>query len=427
MDKNFRLFILFWLSQSVSQLGSSMTSFALIVWAYTKTGSAMSVSLMTFCNYLPYVVVSLFAGSFVDRHYKKHIMLISDLVAAICSLCVLVLWQSDQLTIGCIYVVNGIIGLMNAFQSPAEGVAIGILVPKDQMSRASGMSSLSGQFITIVAPILAPAILAVGGLGSVIAVDLISFLFAFVVLLVAIHIPEHIDKQAKKETALAGCLEGFSFLKSEKGLFQIIVTMAFLNFVSRLTYENILSPMLLSRSGDNMAVLGFVQGILGAGGIIGGLIISLMKVKIEPIKMIYYFAAASFLGGDLLMGLGQNVFFWSLGGILASFPIPFIMAGQQVILYERIPREIQGKVFALRNAIQFSTIPLGILLGGFLADQVFEPFMASEHALAQLLSHLVGTGKGSGMAVMFLITGLCGSLYALWAYHSKEIQGLKQK
>jgi len=203
--------------------------------------------------------------------------------------------------------------------------------------------------------------------------------------------------------------------------------MAFLNFVSRLTYENILSPMLLSRSGENMAVLGWVQGILGAGGIIGGLIISLIKVKLEPIKMIYYFAAVSFLGGDLLMGLGQNVFFWSIGGLLASFPIPFIMAGQQNILYERIPRAIQGKVFALRNAIQFSTIPAGILLGGFLADQVFEPFMASNHSLANLLSHLVGQGKGSGMAVMFLITGLSGSMYSLCAYHKKEIKALGQK
>jgi MFS family permease len=59
------------LSQAISQLGSSMTSFALILWAYAKNGKAMTVSLMSFSNYMPYIIVSLLAGTFVDRHGKK--------------------------------------------------------------------------------------------------------------------------------------------------------------------------------------------------------------------------------------------------------------------------------------------------------------------------------------------------------------------
>lgn len=70
MNHNFKKYILFWLSGSVSQLGSAMTSYALILWSYTRTGSAMSVSLMSFFNYLPYIAVSVFAGSFVDRRSK---------------------------------------------------------------------------------------------------------------------------------------------------------------------------------------------------------------------------------------------------------------------------------------------------------------------------------------------------------------------
>ena len=95
--KNYKNFILFWLSQSVSQLGSAMTGFALILWTYEQSGSAMSVSLMSFCNYVPYILVSLFAGTFVDRHSKKAIMLISDSIAALCTLAVLVLSVGDHL------------------------------------------------------------------------------------------------------------------------------------------------------------------------------------------------------------------------------------------------------------------------------------------------------------------------------------------
>ena len=82
MDKNFKKYIIFWLSQSVSQLGSSMTGFALILWVYTMKQSALTVSLMSFCNYVPYILVSLFAGTYVDRHNKKRIMLVSDSIAA---------------------------------------------------------------------------------------------------------------------------------------------------------------------------------------------------------------------------------------------------------------------------------------------------------------------------------------------------------
>ena len=78
----FTYYIIFWLSQSVSQLGSAMTGFALIIWAYKQTDSAMAVSLMTFCSYVPYILVSLFAGSFIDRHRKKTIMLAADSAAA---------------------------------------------------------------------------------------------------------------------------------------------------------------------------------------------------------------------------------------------------------------------------------------------------------------------------------------------------------
>lgn len=66
----------------MSGLGSSMTGFALVLWAYGQSRSALSISLISFCNYVPYIILSIFAGSFVDSHRKKTIMLISDSIAA---------------------------------------------------------------------------------------------------------------------------------------------------------------------------------------------------------------------------------------------------------------------------------------------------------------------------------------------------------
>ena len=227
------------------------------------------------------------------------------------------------------------------------------------------------------------------------------------------------------KSMFAGCADGFRYLKANKGIFTIILTMALLNFFSRLTYENILSPMILSRSGNNSVVLGVVNAVMGIGGIVGGVIVSTGKLKGKAAKMIYFSAAVSFLLGDLMMGLGRGVFLWSLAALAASLPITFISAAQMVLLYKHIPEEIQGRVFSVRNAIQFSTIPIGILLGGFLADYVFEPFMMNDNPVSNFLHLLVGQGAGSGMAVMFLCTGVLGAAFSMIFYHQKAVQNLE--
>lgn len=115
---------------------------------------------------------------------------------------------------------------------------------------------------------------------------------------------------------------------------------------------------------------------------------------------------------------------WSVAGIAASLPIPFINANQNTIMYRKVPTDMQGRVFALRNAIQYVTIPIGIILGGWLADYIFEPFMRQENKLSGLLSVIVGSGAGSGMAVMFLCTGICGFVISVISCFNREIKKL---
>lgn len=425
MEKNYKKYIVFWLSQAISQLGSQMTGFALILWAYGQHNSAMTVSLMSFFNYVPYILVSVVAGSFVDSHRKKSIILAADSIAALCSVTVLGLGLSGALQIYHIYMINFVLGLMNAFQGPASAVAVGKMVPKEKIAKVSGMNSFSDNLVMVLAPVLASALYGFYGLGLILAVDLVSFAIAFFVLLVFIQIPE--ENLAKKESKgiFAGCGEGFRYLIRNKAIFTIIITMALLNFFSRLTYENILSPMILARSGNNSFALGMVNALMGIGGILGGVIVASGKWNGSSVKMIYFSAMLSFLMGDLMMGLGQNVVLWSFAGLMASLPIPFINAGQNVIFYEHVPMYIQGRIFAVRNAIQFGTIPVGILAGGFLADYVFEPFMRKDNGVAEFLHLLVGEGFGSGMAVMFLCTGVLGSLFSYLFYRRKDIQMLK--
>ena len=422
-EKSFKKYILLWLSQSVSGLGSSMTGFALMLWAYGRNHSAMSVSLMSFCNYVPYVFLSLFVGGFIDRHKKKTIMLVSDSRAAAGSLIVLVFLFAEHLAVWNIYAMNVVIGVTNAFQQPASAVATGWLVPEGKISNVSGMNSFSNNLIVVFSPMLAAFLFATGGLPLILLIDLVSFAFAFSILLFFIAIPEQPWKETHN-SPFAGIAEGFAFLKKEKGILYIMLTMALINFFSRLTYENILSPMILARSFGDSITLGIVNACMGMGGIEGGIIVSMKKESQHKAIAIYVSAALSFLFGDLMMAVGQNVFWWSAAAVAASLPIPFVMANQNTILYRKIPAAMQGRVFAVRNAIQYSTIPVGIILVGYLADYVFEPFMDSGNGLAGMLGKIVGNSAGSGMAAMFLCTGLCGFAISIASCFNREIMKL---
>ncbi len=227
-NNHFRTFILLWATQSVSQMGSAMSGYALTIWAYSETRTAMSVSLLTFCYYISYVLVSLFCGSVIDGHGKKEIMLLSDSIAAICTLIAFFLWQSSELQLWHLYVINSVIGMMNALQAPAESVTIGLLVSADKQARASGMDSFAENLLTVASPVFAVAVYGTVGLGAVFLVDFVSFLFASSVLLLYISIPDPESEQGQNAAVLplSGIEEGFLFLRQHTILLYLITTMA---------------------------------------------------------------------------------------------------------------------------------------------------------------------------------------------------------
>lgn len=418
-----RQFLIFWISQSVSQLGSAMTSFAMTIWIYKETNSAFAVSMITFCTYFPMVIASLFSGIFIDKHDKKRIILWSDTIAAICTCALWGLVFLDALQVWHVYVINIVSGFMNAFQMPTTTVVVGLIVPDDQYDKASGMNSFSNSLIAIVMPMLATFFVSFWGTSSVIIFDLFTFLFATTFLLFFIRIPKSEPDKSCGVGFFDNIFAGIDFLKEQRGILNLIVSMAILNFFSNITYENILSPMILARTNGDEMILGVVSGVLGLGGLVGGIIVSLKSLKGSKIKTIYLCAGVSFLLGDFIMGIGQNIWSWSIAALAASIPIPFIMAQQNVILYQRVPQAIQGRIFAVRNALQYCTIPIGLIIGGIFADYVFEPLMQSGRC--GILNRILGSESGSGMALMFIATSILGLISSILGYSNKEIRSLE--
>ena len=156
--KQLHSFLLLWGSQTVSQLGTAMVDYALIIWVYGQAGTASSITLLTLCTFLPTIFFRFLAGSFVDRWDKKRVMLTADLIAACETLVLLILYSCSALRIWHLYVINFLLSFMNAFQEPASFVATGLLVPKEYYTKASGIQGFGGAAVSILAPALGAAL-----------------------------------------------------------------------------------------------------------------------------------------------------------------------------------------------------------------------------------------------------------------------------
>jgi DHA3 family macrolide efflux protein-like MFS transporter len=182
-------FTLVWIGQLVSILATQMTTFALTIWVFQKTGSATSLALVQVFFITPLLLVSPIAGVMVDRHNRKLMMMVSDLTAGLATVAILVLQYLGVLEVWHLYVAAVFQGLGNSFQWPAYSAAISTMLPKEQYGRANGMMSLLEMGPGIFAPLLAGALFPIIGLTGVLSFDVITFIFAIVVL-IWVRIPQ---------------------------------------------------------------------------------------------------------------------------------------------------------------------------------------------------------------------------------------------
>ena len=398
-----------WSTQSLSQLGSAITEFALTLWIYEKTGSALSTATLTICTYAPYVIMSIFAGAITDKFDKKKTMLICDLLAALTTVIVLALYKTDMLAMWHLYVINAFSGLMNTVQQPASEVAYSLIVPKEHYQRTSGFQQLSRSLISIGNPIIASAIYGLAGLDVVIAVDLMTFAIAFVTLLFFIKLPEIQSGATQSDNVLKLAKEGIKFLKETPLILTVILFMSGVNLTAS-AFDAVLPALVIPREGNN--VYGIVTACAGVAMVLGSFLPMMLPKPKDRVRVIYRTMLFALGIENFLLAFSRSPILWCIGQILGWVFVPLMAANQNVIMRNVIPIELQGRVYACRNTLQFFTIPIGLFLGGFFVDKVCEPFMTAQSDNA-FWTMLFGIGKGSGAALMMGILGVTGTVLCI--------------
>jgi len=414
-------FSIVWLGQIVSVLATNMTAFALTIFVFQKTGSATALGLVQVFFITPFLLITPFAGVMVDRHNRKLMMMVSDLVAGLATVGILTLQGFGVLEVWHLYVAAIFQGLGNAFQWPAYSAAISTMLPKEQYGRANGMMSLIEIGPGVFAPMLAGALLPFVGLTGILSMDVATFILA-VVILMGVHIPQpsHTEdgKQAEGNIFTEAAF-GFRYIFARPSLLGLQLVFFFGNLCSGIAYT-VLSPMILLRTGDNSVSLGAVLSAGAIGGVVGGVIMSAwggFKRRVHGVLAGWMISGLFFA----LVGVGTWLPFWIAMNALSGLFSPMINASNQAIWQSKVSPDVQGRVFSARTLIAWLTNPISPIIGGTLADYVLEPVMRSVNGFSSLFAWLVPTGPGAGMGLLIILGGLGGLLAGLTGYFIPSI------
>jgi DHA3 family macrolide efflux protein-like MFS transporter len=416
-NRQSRNFFLLWLGQAVSMFGSSLTTFTLGVWVFRRTGSATKFSLIAVSATLPLMLVAPFAGVAADRWDRRRVMILANLGAALTSMSLVLaaLLAPERLEVWHIYVVVALNAACNALLMPAYQSSVPMLVPRDQLGRANGLFELGDHIARVGAPLLAGVVLAVIKLGGIVLVDFATFLFAISTLLL-IHIPRPeasaTGRAAGGGSVLRQAAFGWRYIVERPGLLGLLAFFTLLNLLLYVALV-LVTPLVLSFA--SAAELGLVLAVGGAGGILGGILMSAWGGTREKMRVILGLAPVLGLG-LLVIGLRPSLALVILGYFAFFLVIPILNASNFAIWQAKVEPDVQGRVLAMRRLIVQASAPIAFLAAGPLADDVFKPLLMPAGPLAGSVGRVIGVGPGRGIGLVFILMGCLLILSSAAAY-----------
>lgn len=408
-----RTFLIVWSTQSLSVFGSALTGFAITIWlttvAYPAPEQRAELAFALSAIGLSFGVVTMicapFAGAWADRHDRKRTMIWADTASGLLSIVLIALLLTETLTIWPLLLIICCAAAANTFHDSAFDTSYAMLVPEQLLPRANGMMQTIWSLSGIFSPALAAGIIALpalarqgllpdppaswltplqDGAALAIAVDVATFMVAVIALLF-LHIPSPrrsdlaAEAGAPKPSVMADIREGARYIWHRRSMLWLLGTFTVANFAG--APAQVLMPLLVkfnlaadwaARGFSYETALALVTSSLSLGGVAGGVLISawggLKSRRILGVLVPMIVAGAA----QMSFGFSPWLFGAAAAGFLMSMTIPFMNAHSQTIWQTQTPRELQGRVFAVRRVIAQFTFPIGTLIAGATGG-IFDP------------------------------------------------------
>jgi MFS family permease len=423
-----RAFLATWLGLAITWFGSGLTTFAIGTFMYQRSGSITQYSLFQFFYFMPMMLLAPVAGALIDRWDRRRAMLFAESGSGVAAALIwLLLLGSDkglwQLELWHLYGLIALGSCFGAFHLPACYAATSLLVPKQHLGRANGMIELAYGAGQILAPLTAGQLLGRIGLHGVVLMDVASFALSIVLLLFVRFPPPPAEQQAERKSLRQDIAEGWGFIRTRPGLFQLMLFIGVLNLTTGLVIV-LITPLVLSFS--NVATLGMVMSFAGVGMVVGGVLMTVWggpRRRIHGVLGFYLLSAFALFAA----ALPPSAAVVAGGAFVYLMCSPVILSSMQALWQSKVPAGLQGRVFSVRRMLSLAAPPLAALLSGPLSDYVFEPVMAPGGALAGSVGRVIGTGPGRGLALLLVVIGAVIVTHTVVSYLSPRIRNVEDE
>jgi MFS family permease len=352
----------YWTGQTISNLGSSITLFALPLLVYKLTGSALNLGIATAAEFIPYLLFGLILGAWTDRVNRKRMMIGTDVARALIIASIPLLYAFGLLTVWWIYIVGFVHATLTICFEAGQFAAIPSLVNKDDLVTANGRIQASYSGASVVGPLLAGVLVTLVPLAVLMLVDALSFL-ASSFSLALIRISFNSGEKRERTSIRSDVVEGLRYVLRHPVLRNISLMMALVNFVAVTT-----NAQLIFFAKTRLQATDFQASLLYSAGSLGVVILALAA---GPLRKHWSFSTVA-LGALMIEGILTVIFslmrmYWAavvlwtlIGGLGILFNINTSSLRQTIV-----PNHLLGRVVSIASVLAWSAIPLGSLLGGY--------------------------------------------------------------
>ncbi|WHH59737.1 MFS transporter [Petroclostridium sp. X23] len=362
-------FLIIFIGEAISEIGSYAVQFSLIWWIASKTSSPLMMALSGLMAFLPQFFLGPFVGVWIDRLKRKAVIIYADLFIGVVATVYAVFFLFGNPPYWSACVVLGIRAIANVFYTPAIQSVIPMLVPKHGLIRANGWIQFMQSGALMLGPVLGAAMYAVLPLPVILLSDLVGALVASISIGI-IKIPELKREQYQAQNFTKEMKEGFDIFLQDKKL--LIVTLA--AAIGMIFYMPLSSFFPLMTS-EYFHASAWHAGIVQFGYAGGMMMCSILVGTYGTIKNKLFVVHIGLLGLGLTSFFSgilpqSNTAFWIyavlctlMGASGNLYNIPYI-----AYMQETIPKEAHGRAFSVMSSLMSATMPLGLLIAGAVAE-----------------------------------------------------------
>lgn len=427
-------FILLWIGEMISNIGSGMTAFALSLYIYNFTGKVSDIAMLSLISFLPAILINPIGGILADRYDRRALMIIGDVLSGLCLLYILYIIRSSvniSDTIVSIYIAIGFSSIFLGILEPAYKSSVTDLISSDNYDKASGLLQLATSSKLLISPALAGIILAKFNIDLILIIDISTVLFTIIILTIIRNslkndeniIEEERDKIITEKNIIKELRDGLEIIKGNKGVSNLVFLMFFACFLMAFI-QVLVRPMILNIADEKM--LGIAESVCAFGILVGSGFIGIRGIKIRYARSL---GIAGIISGVFisLAGFSRSLIFIVIFIFVFFITLPFINASADALVRNSIPNRLQGRAWGIIGLLTQIGIAAAFLISGPLVDNVFEPMMREGGILSNTFLKILGVGPGRGIGLLLIIVGLLFSIVFGFTLNNKSINKMEEK